>query len=226
MNQEIHKQLINQYISSGGNPEKIKAFQNFSVGNHAKLKYFIKQLGEIPEPIISIPNEAQEKPLQPAQKKQSIFSDLISNYPGELHQAYKQRYDYWLEACSLKIQLNTTPPGDEKTAFEIQSKMFAALDQLDKCQNALDHYKEYKRVLPIETKIDYGSLAPMELITTRNNLRSNITKRKSTISKMEASLPKSDHPNYKRDLHLLNRKKEQLQEYENRVEQLNKLINE
>ena len=224
MNQEIHKQLINQYISSGGNPEKIKAFQNFSISNHAKLKYFIKQLGETPDPVTPVPDSIPQT--QSEHKKQSIFSDLISNYPQELHVAYKQRYDYWLEACSLKIQLNSTHPGDEKSAFEIQSKMFTALDQLDKCQNALDHYKEYKRVLPIETKVDYGSLTPMELITTRNNLRSNITKRKSTISKMEASLPKTNHPNYKRDLHLLNRKKEQLQEYENRVEQLNKLINE
>ncbi|CDN79533.1 hypothetical protein [Elizabethkingia anophelis] len=226
MNREIHKQLIGQYISSGGNPEKIKAFQDFSTANHAKLKYFIKQLGETPEPIISVSDENPKETVPAEHKKQSIFSDLISNYPQELHIAYKQRYDYWLEACSLKIQLNAVDHGDEKTAYEIQNKMFAALDQLDKCQNALDHYKEYKRVLPIETKVDYGSLSPMELITTRNNLRSNITKRKSTISKMEASLPKTSHPNYKRDLHLLNRKKEQLQEYENRVEQLNNLINE
>lgn len=227
MNREIHKKLFDQYLANGGDAKKVQLYKSFNLANHAKLKYYTKQLNvAVPEP------EALEKPKPKPQvvisekQRKSIFSDLISNYPVELHQAYKKRYDHWLEACSLKLELNAIHPTDEETAYEIQEKLWDCLEKMDKCQEALDHYREHKLILEMETQADFSKLTPMELLTKRNTTRSNITKRKATIKRLEVLLPKNTDPEYRKKLHQINHKIGQLRVIENELEKLEELIKE
>ena len=248
MNNSSHQELAQRYVALGGDPQAIKAYLIFTPRHYAKLSYLLKQLKTVPAEPESDVSVALKKPTTIdisadkkedigrdeivkdsypiPEKKKSIFSDLITQYPLELHPVYKQRYEYWLEACSLKMQLNELHYTEEDKAYTIQNKLIKVLELLDKCHKSLSYYQEFKRVLPLETKEDYSSLSPMELLTKRNNLRSGITKRKATILKMEKELPEPSHPDYKKHLHALNCKREQLQGCENILQQLNLLIHE
>lgn len=229
MNRDAHKILIEQYLSLGGSAQKVKAISSFSLGNHAKLKYFIKQLNATPVDVAEEKGtkitEKSTKTVAPTEKqKNSIFSDLISNYPKELHHAFKMRYDHWLDACSLKIELNDVDLKDEEKALEIQCKLMRNLESMDQCQKALEYYQKNKRVLETETKSNFDNLSPLELIKKRNNLRSSISKRQVTLKKMEKDLPKKTDTKYNLKLHLLNRKKEEIQKLKNMVLKLDEMI--
>ena len=156
MNRESHKKLIEHYLSNGGDAKKIQLYKSFSLANFAKLKYFVKQLN-IAIPEVTELEKTKPKPenIKSEKERKSIFSDLISNYPKELHSAFKKRYDYWLEACSLKVQLNNVHRTDEQTAYEIMVRLWDSLEKMDHCQKALDHYREHKRILETETISDF-----------------------------------------------------------------------
>lgn len=228
MDRDAHKILIEQYLSLGGSAQKVKAISSFSLGNHAKLKYFIKQLNAKPVEVTNTPVVKLSTP--PAgnsalpEKRKSIFSDLISHYPVDLHHAYKMRYEHWLEACSLKVMLNDVDVKDEETALEIQWKIFDNLEAMDKYQKALEYYGKNKRILETETKANFDDLSPIELIKKRQNIRSNISKRMKTFKKMESELPKKGADDYNLKLHLLNRKKEEIQQLKNMVTKLDEMI--
>ena len=223
MDHNTHKILIDQYLSLGGSKEKINSILSFSLGNHARLKYCIKQLNAVPAKIDT--TKPASPTTEPDSKRKSIFSDLISYYPVELHQAYKMRYDHWLEACSLKVLLNEVDIKNEEKALEIQWKMFDNLESMDKYQKALEYYNEHKRIIETETKETFDDLSPMELIKKRQNLRSNISKRINTLKKMEESLPEKGAEDYNLRLHLINRKTEEIQQLKNRVVKLDEIIN-
>lgn len=225
MNWEAHKELIEIYLSSGGDAKKIQLYKSFSNANHAKLKYFVKQLKvDLPESKPIKPEVKSAKIIPEEKNRKGIWNDLISQYPVELHKDYQNRYKYWLEACSLKVELNAVHRKDEKTAYELQEKIMFCFEKMDKAQKALQHYQDHKRIIKTETKADFSQLSPMELLLKRNSMRSNISKRNSTIDKMEESLPDASSPDFKRKLHSLNRKKEQLQEILNELEILEEMV--
>jgi len=224
MNRDTHKKLYEHYLSHGGDAKKVQLYKSFSMANHAKLKYFVKQLNVVPkvEPEHQLPKKEIIKSIK---ERKSIFSDLISNYPKELHVAFKDRYDYWLNACSLKIELNEVHYSDEDTAYEIQAKLWDCLEKMDRCQEVLTHYRENKRILETKSTADFSKLSAMELLKKRNSTRSNITKRKSTIKKLEELLPKHTDPAYRKRLHQINLKIEQLRKIENELKSLEEVIN-
>lgn len=227
MNRESHKQLYNQYIANGGDVKKVQLYKSFSPANYAKLKYFVKQLNiPIAEPL-KIEEEGKKTPpiyRQQEKPRKGIFVDFISQYPKELHHAFKKRYEHWLEACALKAELNDVHRTDEETAYEIQCKLMDHLEKMDRYQEALDHYNKNKRIMITESLADFSNLSPMELLKKRNSARSNISKRKATIKKMEESLPKNTDPKYRQKLHQLNRKLEQLRVVENELEILDEMV--
>lgn len=217
MNKKEHDRLLQDFIKLGGQSRLVKSLAPFSLANHAKLKHQLRQLQPEQVPLQANAPEADPEPTITLVPRKSIFSDLISQYPPQLHTAYKRRYDCWLEACSLKVQLNDIGPEDEKEAAEIQEKILSAMRVMDKCQEALAYYQENKRIIPVETKKTFDHLSPVDLIKMRNNIRSNITKRTATLEKMVAE-GAADH--------MLGRKREQLAEIINQLEELNKIIND
>lgn len=230
MDRKTHKELLSKYSSLGGDQIMVKKLSSFSLVNHSKIKYLIKQLttqtNTEQTKEIEFNAETPEAPEQiEVQERESKFSDLISNYPQELHSVFKRRSDHWLSACSLKQQLNSVAKMDETTALKIQWKILENIEAMEDCQKALDHYKNHKRILPTKTDKSFSDLNPLDLLKKRNNLRSNITKRAKTLKQMEADLPGKESKEYNLKLHLVNRKREQLQEYINQVTELDKLIN-
>lgn len=228
MNRDNHKKLYDQYIAAGGDAKKVHLYKSFNLANHAKLKYYFKQINAtISDPsntVVKTEERSVSEILIPDKEKKSIFSDLITNYPRELHKAFKERYDHWLEVCSLKILLNDTHYSDHDTAYDIQEKMIWLLEKMDRCQYALDHYRENKRIMEFESQEDFSKLTPMQLIKKRISVRSSLTKRNSTLKRMEENLPDSIDPEYKKKLHQINRKKEQIRELDNILQKLEELI--
>ena len=226
MNAQKHRQLLEEFLSAGGNSRIAESLKNFSLQNYAKLKYEYKRLGAIrPQETLkeTLKEESGNPKTEPPKRK--VFNDLISDYPVELHPAYRRRWDLWMQACSLKMQLNKIPETETESALEIQMKIYRCFLDFDQCQKVLKHYKEHKRIMPLEAETDFEGMSELEIYKHRDNLRALITRRKQTINKMENSLPAPEDPEYKSRLHTLNLKREQLQEKENELMECEKFLN-
>ena len=226
MNAQKHRQLLEEFLSAGGNSRIAESLKNFSLQNYAKLKYEYKRLGAIHQhetPKEHLKKESGNPKTEPPKRK--VFNDLIADYPVELHPAYRRRWDLWMQACSLKMQLNKIPETETESALEIQMKIYRCFLDFDQCQKVLKHYREHKRIMPLEAETDFEGMSELEIYKHRDNLRALITRRKQTINKMENSLPAPEDPEYKSRLHTLNLKREQLQEKENELMECEKFLN-
>jgi hypothetical protein len=230
MNAKEHQELLEKYISYGGNQRITEACRRFSLQNFAKLKYEFSRLNKPAEAKVSaeIPADKpadQESGIPKTEAPRKVFNDFIADYPVELHKVFRRRWGLWMEACSLKIQLGELDPKDEDEAFELQWKIWNCFKEFDQCQKVLKHYREHKRIMPLETETDFEGMSELEIYKHRDNLRALITRRKQTIKKMENSLPAPEDPEYKSRLHTLNLKREQLQEKENELMECEKFLN-
>jgi len=223
-----HQQNLKTYLSLGGDPKKAKQLTAANLQNRAKVAYLISQLQpqiEAKPTAPTIHDSAIElTPAAPPERKKGVFSDFISQYPVALHETYKKRYEHWLEACSLKVSLNEIPDQDSEAALIIQDKIMKCFSRFDVCQEALDYFNEKKRVLPVKSSQDFSQLSPVELLKLRNNLRSQITKRKATIHKKHSELPDPEADNFKVKQNALNRKIEELRELELQLKEVESLL--
>ncbi len=227
----IHQENIKLYLSLGGDSRKAKQITASTLQNRAKLAHLLGQLQTKPDNLgQSVSKERKYEPNpepvdEPAPvRKKGVFSDFISQYPVELHETYKKRYEHWLEACSLKVSLNEIPEEDSEAALIIQDKIMKCFSRFDACQEALDYFNEKKRVLPVKSSQDFSQLTPVELLKIRNNLRSQITKRKATIKKKQTELPNAGPDNFKLKHNALNRKIEELRELELQLKEVESLL--
>lgn len=227
-----HKENIEEYLRLGGSSKTAKQLTIETLQNKSRLSYLISQLkpsehtqeskpAAALEPITPEPEES--KPIIVSERK-GVFTDLICQYPVQLHSVYKKRFESWLEACSLKLKLNDIDPNNISEALDLQIKIIDSFDDFDKCQNALDRFNENNTIITVESGKDFSKLSPAEIILKRNNIRTNITKRKKTIQKKKDSLPTADSLDYIYKLNILNQKIEELQDLENQESELNKLI--
>lgn len=231
-----HQENIKQYLSLGGDPKKIKQLTAANLQNRARLAYLLSQLESAPAsatatinavtPAVEIATSpvVVTAPVPPPERKKGVFSDFISQYPTELHETYKKRYEHWLEACSLKVSLNEVPENDVEVSLVIQDKIMKCFKNFDACQEALDYYNEKKRVLPVKSSEDFSKLSPVELLKLRNNLRSQITKRKATVKKKQSEIPDPASDQFKMKQNGLNRKVEELREIELQLREVERLV--
>lgn len=221
MNAQKHKELLEQYLQKGGNKRLADSVRVFSLQSHAKLKYELGKLGDVLEVKVEALKVENESP-QP--KRESVFKELIIEYPTALHGTYRRRWEIWLELCSWKIRLNEVPENKSEQAFEIQWTIYSLFQELDQCQAILKHYKEHKRIMLTESQRDFSEMSELQLYKERNNLRALITRRKKTIEQMQSDL-KGTEPT-PRQLHSLNLKREQLQEKINELTQIQKILSD
>lgn len=226
-----HQENIKLYLSLGGDSRKAKQITAYTLQNRAKLAHLLGQLQTKPDNLGQTVSkerkyESNPEPVdEPAPvRKKGVFSDFISQYPVALHETYKKRYEHWLEACSLKVSLNEIPEDDSEAALIIQDKIMKCFTKFDACQEALDYFNEKKRVLPVKSSQDFSQLTPVELLKIRNNLRSQITKRKATIKKKQTELPDPEDDNFKVKQNALNRKIEELRELELQLKEVESLL--
>lgn len=225
--EEKHKQNLEIYLNNGGSEKLAKSLKFPTLENRAKILYLIKDFPKNSNFIVSH-NDIKKEMLQPKEKmlqpEKPKFLGLIAQYPVELHKTYQNAYRLWIESCGLKIQLNTIDDEDEESALEIQIKIFETMENFDKQKEILDHYNFHKRIMPTESKEDFSKLSPVELVNKRNSIRSLITRRKQTLEKRIAELPSKNDENYRIKENFINRKKEELQELELQLSELNKKI--
>lgn len=215
------EQLKSEFTNLGGDQRVLKNLGS-GIRAEALLKYHIRKLKEnvsgISKPTASV------KKSEPKYTPQTHFKDFISEYPVELHQAYLKRREAFLEACSLKVQLNNLPDESILQAGRLQWKIWHLFKEFDRLQKILRHYKETKRILPMETTENFSDIPTVQLHLKLRNLRSLKTNRKKTIKRLREALPDADDATFKARFSELNRKIEQLAELDLQIEKLQEMI--
>lgn len=221
---EQHQQNIELYLNSGGDTKLAKRYQLPTLENRAKISYLLSKISNANNITQNANNFAQNanniaqnvdssnSPKTSPVASKTKFLGLISQYPVALHPSYNEAFSLWLKLCSLKIRLNAVSPADESAAYEIQTEMLGKIRRFDQCKKALEHYNQYKEIIPTKSKRDFSKLTELELDRERRNLASNICKRKQTVAKKENELPEKDSPLYQRRLEALNKKRRELEE--------------
>ncbi|MFK8302676.1 hypothetical protein ACI75Y_07165 [Capnocytophaga stomatis] len=192
---ENYKKLLSELETLGGSIRTLRGVSNFySLANEAKVRQEIKRLKSINKVQLTdsnvqlTNNEEAENSLLVASSEQSLLptnAKLISDFPPELHGIYLERKHVFLQACSLKMQLNAVPMEDENQALSLQQKIVQLFERMDDCTTILDHWTEHKRILKPQTE-DFSVLSAMELIKKRNALRSNLVSREKSLKKWKA----------------------------------------
>lgn len=227
---EIYKQLIKEYLSRGGSPSFIdKLSPIYSLQNEAKLRFELRKLTPkvafLKTNIVKKETNVSKSEINVANTKTTLNNvGFISEYPVELHPLYIERKQKFIAACSLKIRLNTILDSNVKEAYKLQQLIEKCFDVIDKANYILNHYREYKRILPLETKADFSKLKKTELVQRRNTIRSNISNRTKTIEKLREQVSQANSKNKLRLQSKLTQKLEQLEELKLQIDELDKLI--
>lgn len=224
---KTYKELIKEFLNKGGSPSFIdKLSPIYSLQNEAKLRFELRKLA----PKKAIVKNSASSPSTLVDNAESnakiTLNDVgfISEYPVELHPLYIERKQKFIAACSLKIRLNTILDNDVKEAYKLQQLIEKCFDVIDKANYILNHYREYKRILPLETKADFSKLKKTELVQRRNTIRSNISNRSKTIEKLREQVSEATPKNKLRLQSKLTQKLEQLEELKLQIDELDKLI--
>lgn len=221
--QENYEKLKKRFIDLGGAERLLRSLRFFSWANEAKLKYEIRRLEQKQtQPAAHAVSSPQKQ--EPSYQPKADFQDFILNYPPDLHPTFIARKNYFLQACSLKIQLNELPENEPQKAAELQWKIWQLFQMMDKMHTALKHWQLYKRILPTQNPHDLSHIPPTQLDLKRRNLRSNRTRRAQTLHKLQQVLPPPNHPNYPRAINLINKKKEELALLDLQIEKLTQMI--
>lgn len=163
--------------------------------------------------------------IENSEKLKEIKSKPISLYPASLHLVYQRRISTFLEACSLKIQLNEVVNNQEES-LKIQFKIFNLFLENDKCWMVLKKFEEHGQILPFECSTDFSNLSYVAMCKLRQNKYTSVWKRKKTIEEWKTELP--NLPKTKRGKKKQNilEKEKELQSILNDIEKLSNLINE
>ncbi len=219
------------------NKIQLRNFARENTSNFIKLKYELKKalmagIGEsIQEKILepAVPQKPFENKPEPLLQliikqsaDQSFEKETMAIYPMELHETYRKRVSNFYKACELKFQLNSLPEGDENTALKIILQLEDLWTRIDCAWMILDHWKDHKRIMPVNESEDFTKLTPIQLLMKRNQLESRISKRKVTIKSMTAEVEAS--PENRTISNLLNRKLEQLHQLNIDLETIRNLL--
>ena len=141
---------------------------------------------------------------------------LISDYPQALHPVYLAKKNHWLQACSLKLQLNALPADQESQARALQQQLWHLFEEMDACDTVLDHWSKYKRILLPAN--------PTQLVQRLHTLRSNIVSREKSLMKWRLQATESEEENFTL-IEKIFRKTEELKQLKLLVKTIEKKIN-
>ncbi len=191
--------------------------------NKYELRYELEKHLNKDEPDPATPTPLKRKNLKESVKREFggiRFSDL----PSELRPRFKAMVAVFYQVCELKLQLNDLPDQSEKEALLLQTQIFDLFEFRDLVWRELDYWKQQKRLLPQPTVLKH--LTPAQMVAKRNNLYSNISKKKKKISQLEQELSESE---YELDQAVNTQKLQQtiasLHNFERQLYELNKQIN-
>lgn len=193
---EQYKRLLSEYERLGGNLQGVPRF--YSLENEAKLKAKLKSLTHSPLSESEGDNPQTDKSANSPCGLHQI-DKLISDYPQTLHPVYLAKKNHWLQACSLKLQLNALPADQESQARALQQQLWHLFEEMDACDTVLDHWIKYKRILlptapSQEEALD--KLSPTQLVQRLHTLRSNIVSREKSLIKWRLQAAESEGENF------------------------------
>ena len=198
---EQYKRLLSEYERLGGNLQGVPRF--YSLENEAKLKAKLKSL--TPRPPLSESEANNPKSVTsstsvlPLSQGEGSGVRIIADYPQALHPVYLAKKKHWLQACSLKLQLNALPAHQESQARALQQQLWQLFEEMDACDTVLDHWIKYKRILlpaapSQEEALD--KLSPTQLVQRLHTLRSNIVSREKSLMKWRLQAAESEEENF------------------------------
>lgn len=215
------------------NKELVRFFENESAINRMKLRIHLANLSKQKPPTKPSENKPVRKQVQISDKvidsspgKSLQTKKPISFYPSELHETYQLRISSFLKASSLKVQLNNVPEENDEEALELQNQIWEQLEINKKCWEILDHYDTTGQALPTKSKNDFSDLSAQELVNQRQRLYANVSKRKKTIENIEKQITSETKlGKLERLKNKLLQKQLELQELQNDIDKLSKMIN-
>lgn len=193
---EQYKRLLIEYERLGGNLQGVPRF--YSLENEAKLRREMSKLSNLPMSQLAPEPPKGDNPKIDKSANQKI-DKLISDYPQALHPVYLAKKNHWLQACSLKLQLNALPAHQESQARALQQQLWHLFEEMDACDTVLDHWTKYKRILlptapSQEEALD--KLSPTQLVQRLHTLRSNIVSREKSLIKWRLQAAESEEENF------------------------------
>ena len=234
---EQYKRLLSEYERLGGNLQGVPRF--YSLENEAKLKAKLKSL----TPRSSLSESEANNP-KSVTSSTSVFPlslgevvgncrvseqgvRIIADYPQALHPVYLAKKNHWLQACSLKLQLNALQAHQESQARALQQQLWYLFEEMDACDTVLDHWIKYKRILlptapSQEEALD--KLSPTQLVQRLHTLRSNIVSREKSLIKWRLQSAESEEENFTL-IEKIFRKTEELKQLKLLVKTIEKKIN-
>ena len=221
---EQYKRLLIEYERLGGNLQGVPRF--YSLENEAKLRREMSKLSNLPMSQLAPEPPKGDNPKIDKSANQKI-DKLISDYPQALHPVYLAKKHHWLQACSLKLQLNALPAHQESQARALQQQLWHLFEEMDACDTVLDHWTKYKRILlptapSQEEALD--KLSPTQLVQRLHTLRSNIVSREKSLIKWRLQAAESEGENFTL-IEKIFRKTEELKQLKLLVKTIEKKIN-
>ena len=221
---EQYKCLLSEYERLGGNLQGVPRF--YSLENEAKLRREMSKLSNLPMSQLAPEPPKGDNPKIDKSANQKI-DKLISDYPQALHPVYLAKKNHWLQACSLKLQLNALPADQESQARALQQQLWHLFEEMDACDTMLDHWIKYKRILlpanPTQEEA-LDKLSPTQLVQRLHTLRSNIVSREKSLIKWRLQAAESEGENFTL-IEKIFRKTEELKQLKLLVKTIEKKIN-
>lgn len=221
---EQYKRLLSEYERLGGNLQGVPRF--YSLENEAKLRREMSKLSNLPMSQLAPEPPKGDNPKIDKSANQKI-DKLISDYPQALHPVYLAKKNHWLQACSLKLQLNALPADQESQARALQQQLWHLFEEMDACDTMLDHWINYKRILlpanPTQEEA-LDKLSPTQLVQRLHTLRSNIVSREKSLIKWRLQAAESEGENFTL-IEKIFRKTEELKQLKLLVKTIEKKIN-
>lgn len=221
---EQYKRLLSEYERLGGNLQGVPRF--YSLENEAKLRREMSKLSNLPMSQLAPEPPKGDNPKIDKSANQKI-DKLISDYPQALHPVYLAKKNHWLQACSLKLQLNALPADQESQARALQQQLWHLFEEMDACDTMLDHWIKYKRILlpanPTQEEA-LDKLSPTQLVQRLHTLRSNIVSREKSLIKWRLQAAESEGENFTL-IEKIFRKTEELKQLKLLVKTIEKKIN-
>ncbi len=181
-----------------------------------------------PKPVVIKKNvqEQMEKQALIHKSSESYFKKVrYGDLPKELRPRFKSLTDLWYQMCELKFALNEVPPKKQKQALEIILQIEALDQEKDLIWKEIDHWQEYKTILPLNTETDFKGLTPHELYLKKVNLGNYIHKKQKRIKKWLQAIEKEPiKPERLKIQQQINRTEKSIHEHELDIKKIESLL--
>lgn len=112
--------------------------------------------------------------------------------PPELKLRFRKLKDLFYDMCDLKFLANDLPDEAEEEALELQLQIEILDERKDGIWKELEHWQNFKTILPTKTDDDFSKLTPQELFLKKASLTSSIHKMKKRIDKWKTNLEQEE----------------------------------